>query len=57
MTITTFFILSAVLTGLGVIAVVVGAVVYLKRRGVLRAAADAAKTAVTADVQDAANKL
>ena len=57
MTFTTLFILSAVLTCLGVIAVVVGAVIYLKRRGVLAQAATAAKTAVEADVQNAADKL
>ena len=34
-----------------------GAVVYLKRRGVFRKAADAATEAVKQDVQDAADKL
>ena len=57
MSFSTFFILSAVAWAIGVAALAVGVTIYLKRRGVLRAAADAASDAVKQDVQDAADKL
>jgi len=57
MSIATFFGVSAVLWILAIVAGLVGVVIYLKRRGVLAQAATAAKTAVEADVQNAADKL
>lgn len=53
----TIFILLAISGFIGCVALLVAVVAYLKHRGVLRAAVDAAKDAVKQDVQDAAGKL
>lgn len=47
----------AFLSFFGFVLLVAGVVYYLKRRGVLRAAADAAKATIKQDVTDAAKKL
>lgn len=47
----------AFLSAAGIIALLVGAGIYLKKRGVFRATADAAKQAVATDVQNAVNKV
>lgn len=51
------FIGLAVVFWVFVFVVVGGAIYYFKRRGVLRAAANAATQAVKQDVQDAADKI
>ena len=47
----------AVLSCLGIFAVIVGIVFYLKKSGALRAAADAATGVVKQDVADAVDKI